>query len=309
MQPLRRLVVSLCLFAAANSASGQIAFSTAGSIWSTSGSFVGNDSTGQLAGGGAYYAAGQADPSTYVFGLLGSPVSGTPLISNYNLSGTSLSSPTNLTLRFTGLSAAPDFVAYTGGDLQAYSYSDGTLTLTVSTINPVASASDPTGGTLGSSFGLMIRTGSTQNYGGTVFRTDLYWNDLRILQNYSGTDFIAGLNAAGQNGTTATFAAYLPLSFLNAQGIASSADFGAYVQKSSGSGIPLSGLTRNTFTSEATTFDFNGGGVDSFVLATYSNSSWSDGNIGISAIPEPSTYAALLGAGALLIAWRRRRTT
>lgn len=322
MKPLRLLSVVLALAATAGSLFGQITFSTGGSTWGSGGVFnSGAVLTGGLAPTGAYYGGVQSDANTYVFGF--TSFAGAPSqTSHYNLSGTSLTAGTALTLTFTGLGGTPDFIAYTGGALQSYSYSGGTLTMTVSTIDPVASASDTTGATLGSAFGLMIRTGSAENYAGTVFRTDMYWGDVSVLQNYSGTNFIAGLNAAGQNGSTATFAAYLPISFLNANGIFSPADCEAYLQKNSVSGVQLGGITREVYTGAnpgfpnegtvwtyggAPAFDFNGGGNDNFVLASYSNSSWSDGDIGIAAVPEPSTYAALLGAFALIAALRRRR--
>lgn len=323
MKPLRLLSVALALGASAGGMFGQITFSTGSSSWGSGGLFnSGAVLTSGSAPTGAYYGGAQADANTYVFGF--TSVAGAPTqTSHYDLSGTALTAGTALTLTFTGLSAAPGFVAYTGGALQSYSYSGGTLTMTVSTINPVASASDTSGAALESAFGLMIRTGLSENYSGTVFRTNMYWNDITVLQNYSGTSFIAGLNANGQNGASATFSAYLPTSFLNANGIFSPADCEAYLQKNSVAGVQLGGITREIYAGAnpgfpnegtvwtyggASAFDFNGGGNDNFVLASYSNSSWSNGDIGIVAVPEPSAYAALFGACALLAALRRRRT-
>jgi hypothetical protein len=322
MKTLRCWSGALAWIAAAAIGFGQITFDAGSSSWGAGGVFnSGAVLTSGLAATGAYYGGAQADANTFVFGL--TSFAGAPTqTSHYDLSGTSLTAGTALTLSFTGLSAAPDFIAYTGGALQGYSYSGGTLTLTVSTINPVASASDTTGNTLGSAFGLLLRSGSAQNYGGTVFRTDMFWGDVTVMQNYAGTSFIAGINASGQNGATATFAAYLPISFLNTHGIFSPADCEAYLQKSSVAGVQLSGITREVYAGAnpgfpgegtvwtyggASAFDFNGGGNDNFVLASYSNASWSDGDIGIAAIPEPSAYAAGLGALALLAAARRRR--
>lgn len=303
--------------------------SLGGSSWGSGGSFQGTSSGGQLftsgmSFSGAYFGSVQPDANTYVFGLVNT-ASPTGIASNYNVAS-SLAAGTSITLTFTGLSSTPDYIAYTGGALTSYSYNAGTLTLTASTVDPVASASDTTGNTLGSAFGLMIVSGTAHNFSGTVFRTDMYWDDINPLQNYSGTNYVAGLNAAGQNGATASFYAYLPMAFINAQGVTQPDDAVARLQKSGMAGVDLSGLNIDIYSSSApafgtqttswsyagvSVFNFDGtAGNDDFVLATYTNSSWSDGNIGLalaSSVPEPSTYAAILGSLALLTAlWRRR---
>lgn len=323
MNTRRSLAVALILLTVAGGLRGQISFDAGSSSWGAGGVFHGSGAmlTGGFAPTGAYYGGVQADANTYVFGLT-SVAAAPTATSDYNLGGTSITAGTTLSLTFTGLSAAPDYIAYTGGALQSYSYSGGTLSLTVSSADPVASASDPSGATLASAFGIVIVSGSAHNYSGTAFRTDMFWGDIEPLQNYSGTNFLAGINAAGQNGSLATFSAYLPITFLNANGILTPADCVAFLQKDNVTGVQLSGITREIFAGVnpgfpdegtvwtyggASSFDFNGGGVDSFVLATYGNDSWSDGNIGIAAVPEPSTYAALLGLAALGAAWRRRR--
>lgn len=307
----------------------QITFSLGSSSWDTGGTFTGTSGGGTLltsgmTPSGAYFGNNQVDANTYVFGLVNTATP-TGATAEYDLSATSVTAGTTMNLTFTGLSAVPDYIAYTGGALTAYSYSSGTLSLSVSTVNPVASASDPTGATLGSSFGLMIVTGTSHNFSGTVFRTDMFWEDVNPLANYSGTNFVAGLNAAGQNGTMASFYAYLPSNFLNANGISAPADAEARLQKSGAASVLLGSLGIDVFANAnpgfpnegtvwnyggASGFDFDGtAGNDDYVLATYANSSWSDGNIGITAVPEPSTYAALLGCLALLAAsWRRVRT-
>lgn len=297
------------------------------SSWGTGGTLQGTSSGGLLYSGltstGVYFGTSQPDANTFLFGLTNSATPTTT--ANYNVSS-AVSANTALTLTFTGLSAVPKYIAYTGGALTSYSYNSGTLTLTASTINPVASASDPTGNTLSSAFGLVIVTGGSFNFSGTVFRTDMYWGDITPLQSYGGSNFVAGVNAAGQNGATATFYAYLPMAFINAQGITQPDDAIARLQKNGQAGVNLSGLVLDiyspvapTFGTQSTTYyyhnstslNFDGtAGNDDYVLATYANNSWSDGNIGIaaaSAVPEPATYAALFGSLALLTAlWRRR---
>jgi len=296
------------------------------SSWGTGGTFQGDQTGGLLYSGvtstGVYFGTAQLDANTFAFGLASASTPTTA--AHYDVAA--IGANTSVTLTFTGLSSVPKYIAYTGGALTSYSYSGGTLSLTASTVNPVASASDTTGSALTSAFGLMIVTGGSYNFNGTVFRTDMYWRDVNPLQNYAGSTYVAGLNAAGQNGAAASFYAYLPSAFLAANGLNQPDDAVARLQKSAGAGVTLGGLNFDIyagsnpgFTGQSTSwsyagtsaFNFDGtAGNDDYVLATYTNSSWSDGNIGIalaSSIPEPSTYAALLGSLALLTAlWRRR---
>lgn len=302
------------------------------STWDSGRTFVGTGAGGQtLTAGpevGAFYGASQPDANTYVFGFVntnsGTGSGGIFQTSDYNLASTVLTAGTALDLVFTGLSAAPRYIAYTGGALSGYNFNagTGTLTLSASTQNPVASASDPTGATLASAFGLMLVTGGAHDFGSSVFRSDMFWDDITPLAGYTGTNFVAGLNAAGQDGATATFYAYLPMAFLGAQGISSPADCEARLQKDGVGSAVISGITREVFTPSnpgfanegsiwsyggASAFDFDGTvGADNYVLASYSNSSWSNGDIGIAAVPEPATSALALGILVLLGALHRR---
>lgn len=255
------------------------------------------------------FAGGSLVGTQYIFGFLGTS-SPTGVPADYDLSAKDLVNGTSLTLNFQ-LVARPKFVAYTGGSLTSYSYNSSSrvLTITASTTNPVGSASDTTGNTLGSAFGLMIETGaSAPDYLGAVFRTDMYWRDLGSMVtggSYTGDSPLAGLNASGVNGTAATFYAYLPTAFLNTIGLSDVNSIGAIVQKASGVSYGID-VTKLSVAAGSSALDFDGGGADSYVLASYSNSSWSAGNIGIVAVPEPATYAAWLGSFALFAVWRRK---
>ena len=308
--------LALCLPIAAQS---QITFDHGNSSWGASGTFtaVGGDTGSTTSATPAFYSGAHVS-GVYTFGFANTAApTGT---SDFNLSSTVLPATTALTLTFSNVTAAPNYIAITGGDITAYNYNATTdkLTLTTSTVDPVASASDTDGTALGSAFGLILDYGGSNDLSGTVFQTNMYWGDVAsVASDYSGDTPIASVNADGFDGIAATFIAHLSLEFLQANGINSPSDCIALVQKAGGNYnitiIREVHAGANAFDDVgytyigASTFDLDGSGNDDYVKATYSNSVWSDGNIGITAVPEPSTYALILGALSLAgIAIRRR---
>jgi hypothetical protein len=285
-----------------------------GTAFISSGAGIGR--TDNIPDGTTAYGGGSVAGGNFVFGF--SNIGGVPAFANYNLGSTDLTAGITLSLVFTGVTAAPKYVAYTGGTLTSYAYNSGTQTLSI-TASTVATATSASG-TLSSAFGLMI-VNSGADFGGTVFRSNGYWGDIAPLASgYSGGDLLvkAGVNFNGVAGNSVAFDAYLPASFLSSVGLNQPADGVATIQKP---GSVTNLLTTTTYFGPVdpgfpgggytygggSNYDFNGGGTDPFILASYSNSSWSDGNIGISAVPEPSTYAAILGVAALGVAAIRRR--
>jgi hypothetical protein len=259
-------------------------------------------------GPSSVYAGGMMVVNTYVFGFTNVVPTGPLSTSSYDVSSV-LPGGTSLTLNFS-VTNTPKYIAYTGGLLTGYSYNSTSkvLSLTASTVDPVASASDPLGTTLSSVFALKIETGGTTDYAGSVFRTDMFFKDLSTMDpTFSGSSPLTGLQACGVDGVTATFDAYLPGTHLASLGFNSPySNVGAVVQKSSVSYEVPATLTNVT----SSTFDFDGGGSDQYLFAEYANTSWSVANIGITAVPEPADYAALIGVlamGGVVLSRRFRR--
>lgn len=219
----------------------------------------------------------------------------TATVADFNIAGENGSSG-DVILTFGNVSNL-DFVAYTGGEMKGYVYNstNSTLSITLSAVTAAGSENNAGGGqTL---LGLVIVTGANTGYGGAVFRTDMYWGDIKMQSSdlsYGDTSALPGSNFSGNDGDMVNFDYYIKQSVLENLGQSPVTDIDKCkfrFKKANGTEVDPT-ITVKYYTTDGngttwnnnetpdgtTTFDFDGGGVDNYVNASVQNDSWSSAN-------------------------------
>jgi hypothetical protein len=221
--------------------------------------------------------------------------------SSYDLSTTDLTNRTPLVVSLSGITTPPRYLYYTGGELVSYvvDTNAGTILLEASVVTPAPSTGNPGGNVLRAAFGLVIETSPQPDYRGSVFRSDIFWEDLGPPVDYGmPSTIVAGLSASGEEGALASFTGFFPADFLRESGLGQPSRCMAY--REDATGVVALGVNRvvysatpprNPFppsvdgftliTDEASPFDFRGSGYADTLVATFSNSRWSQANVGI----------------------------
>lgn len=229
----------------------------------------------------------------YAFGLLGNQNADIEnlIISDCDLTGKNGKSGA-ITVNFSGVSNL-SYIAYCGGELLSYTYDGDNLSITYEATTAAGSASNPSGGQ--KLFGLVILCNTEVNFGGAVFRTNMYWEDLKFQEAYGNenTNMLPGCNFAGENTKEVNFDYYIQQSILEGLSIKPVTNIekcSFRFTKSTGEEInPNKTVNYYTTDGQMTTwggstisgssnFDFNGNGSDNYVNVSLSNSSWSKAN-------------------------------
>ena len=259
-----------------------------------------SDPNTTYAGGGSAppdFVPSGSNGNAYGFCLLppsSDPASTNP--NNFNI-GSNYGSTGNVTFNFTGVTNL-DFIAYTGGELEEYSYDStaSTLSITISAVTAAGSENNPDGGQ--KLLGMVITTGSNTGFGGAVFRTDMYWGDVKMQlsdSSYGNTSDFPGSNFSGNDGDMVNFDYYINQSvlenlnqfpvtdidqcsfrFTKADGTVVYPAINVEYYTTDGNGTVWN---NNEPADGISTFDFDGDGtVDNYVNASVQNDSWSSAN-------------------------------
>ncbi|MBT7852487.1 MAG: hypothetical protein HN675_04145, partial [Opitutae bacterium] len=171
-------------------------------------------------------------------------------VSEANLAGTDLPAGTSMTLKFTYDFGPIRYIAINGAEVTSFTHSSpdgfnpGSFSITVKTVNPPASASDPDGTVVESSFGMLVEMGGEYWYEGAIFVTDMLWEDVAQPKFTAPWDSVAAFNVAGQDGSAANFTTYLPLQLASERfGIWRPQDLAAAIVKADGSMSFIAGST------------------------------------------------------------------
>ena len=260
---------------------------------------LGDPNTTYAGGGSAPpdFVPSGSNGNAYGFCLLpttSDPASTNP--NNFNI-GSNYGSTGNVTFNFTGVTNL-DFIAYTGGELEEYSYDStaSTLSITISAVTAAGSENNPDGGQ--KLLGMVITTGSNTGFGGAVFRTDMYWGDVKMQlsdSSYGNTSDFPGSNFSGNDGDMVNFDYYINQSVLenlNQFPVTDIDQCSFRFTKADGT-IVYPAINVEYYTTDGngtvwnnnepadgiSTFDFDGDGtVDNYVNASVQNDSWSSAN-------------------------------
>lgn len=172
----------------------------------------------------------------WAFGFANTTISNTPTVSETDLGASALTAGTNLILKFT--KGANDFISFVAMLADASTLSNIGLKVTSTTtfeikatiVDPIISASNNPDA-VSSAFGMVIQTVTSStsafNFQGTVFVTNIHWNDL-VPPNFNDlpqtaddttgiAGFVTGITAngiiTGSDTTKADFYAYMPEKF------------------------------------------------------------------------------------------------
>lgn len=247
----------------------------------------------------------------YAFGIIGHQPTNINIlsVSDFDISNKNGSSGT-IDLVFANVQNL-DFIAYTGGVLTTYSY-DSTnkkLHISFSAATAAASGSNLTGGQV--LLGMVLVTDQGTGFEGAVFRTDMFWGDIKMQQtdtgsfSYGDTSNFPGSNFFGKDKSSIHFDYYISqnvLVGLNQSPVTdldkctftfTKADGTQIIPDKSVKYYTTDGLTTSWGGSQVngtSNFDFNGDGTnDNYVNVSVSNDSWSSANGYISGANSTTT--------------------
>lgn len=236
----------------------------------------------------------------YAFGVIGHKPADVNIlsVSDFDISNKN-GSTGNIDLVFANVQNL-DFIAYTGGLLSKYNYNSSTkkLSISFSAVSVAASGTNLTGGQV--LLGMVLVTNQGTGFGGAVFRTDLFWGDIKMQQtatgsfSYGDTSNFPGSNFFGKDKSLIHFDFYISqnvLVGLNQYPVTELDKCTFTFTKSDGTQIiPAKSVKYYTTDGQATSwggtqidgtsnFDFNGDGTkDNYVNVSVSNDSWSSAN-------------------------------
>lgn len=267
-----------CLFLATTSARADVAWDVAASTYGDSDtSFVAlGPSFGIAPGVTPAIGASFAQPAGLLMGFLNTTdISGTPTLAQTDLTGTELPAGTVVKLRFT--KAADDKIKFIGmladpnQPIVFTAISSTAFSVTAHIANPVESAS----GNAGAAFGMLIVTEPIVNdFGGTIFATDLHWLDIKVPT--LSTEGVFAISGNGKQGVAATTTAIIPVDKLSEFGLseATAGEVRGYID---GVAVPDANFDNQGVSSPAG-FEFlnpTANPLNKVLIASITNSSWS----------------------------------